>query len=726
MPTKDFASYDDAGTLQGDERMAARANPDTINEADVNITPAMIGEYIGNLVVINSARHYGLGGGVVSDTTALDAAFGSLQTGQKSLVMPSGQWVYDLDIGEGLTVPAGCKVVCEAKVHWQPNTNEDHQNNADKGTVIWFVGSGHKIHTVDNISAMQASGGRFDNPAWQDHATTPTPRSGISATSSAQYSLTDFTNEDAAGATRATLKQFNCGLIIDAGGGTVVEDLTVGVARKADADKVAIYNDPTHDAMADDVDVAVWIRNNAMGRFTGLQTIGYPRMLGLLDTWMPTDEDEPSNEYRLFIGCLFQGGAAFRSNDVYHVISKTSTSITIPWSPSHRFPTSGTIRSGLNTYDYTGLTFTDATTDTLTFTGIDDTSTIDVADWVWNVSGVTSGNFGCSGTRFMGCNFPGLAHASRLLETNTLLTNARTYAQAGIEISGSPCRALEFPHNTVLGSGEVGIHMHDCNDILFSACYGEGQSARETIGGAFTIDKGARVIASPFTGNNTRTLNGVTIAYPAGETGQYRDAFSTWNDSMDFSPSLGATPPRFGAHGGLFEPRSQANFGKGIDPKDSGIEWELPSGDSLKIGQRNGDALIEALNGDLILATPTSDDALVMKLGDVTVAEITDTAFNIGPSASNGIIRARNGEMDIRAATGSPVRLRSGTSTAMLVSTSGLQFASSGPKIFYGTGTPEGAITAGVGSQLLRTDGGAGTALYVKESGTGNTGWVAK
>jgi hypothetical protein len=43
-----------------------------------------------------------------------------------------------------------------------------------------------------------------------------------------------------------------------------------------------------------------------------------------------------------------------------------------------------------------------------------------------------------------------------------------------------------------------------------------------------------------------------------------------------------------------------------------------------------------------------------------------------------------------------------------------------------GNNTPEGAVTASVGSLFLRTNGGAGTTLYVKESGTGNTGWVAK
>lgn len=43
-----------------------------------------------------------------------------------------------------------------------------------------------------------------------------------------------------------------------------------------------------------------------------------------------------------------------------------------------------------------------------------------------------------------------------------------------------------------------------------------------------------------------------------------------------------------------------------------------------------------------------------------------------------------------------------------------------------GAGSPEGVVTAGIGSTYRRTNGGAATSFYVKESGTGNTGWVAK
>lgn len=46
----------------------------------------------------------------------------------------------------------------------------------------------------------------------------------------------------------------------------------------------------------------------------------------------------------------------------------------------------------------------------------------------------------------------------------------------------------------------------------------------------------------------------------------------------------------------------------------------------------------------------------------------------------------------------------------------------------WGTGSPEGVVTASVGTLYLREDGGANTTLYIKESGGAgtNTGWVAK
>lgn len=46
-------------------------------------------------------------------------------------------------------------------------------------------------------------------------------------------------------------------------------------------------------------------------------------------------------------------------------------------------------------------------------------------------------------------------------------------------------------------------------------------------------------------------------------------------------------------------------------------------------------------------------------------------------------------------------------------------------QIIDGAGSPEGVVAAPVGTLYRRADGGASTTLYIKESGTGNTGWKA-
>ena len=72
--------------------------------------------------------------------------------------------------------------------------------------------------------------------------------------------------------------------------------------------------------------------------------------------------------------------------------------------------------------------------------------------------------------------------------------------------------------------------------------------------------------------------------------------------------------------------------------------------------------------------------------------------------------------------------LRSGNVTRFIVGYDGSQISmgNSAVKICHGSGSPEGVITANVGSIYFRTDGGAGTSLYFKETGTGNTGWVSR
>lgn len=75
------------------------------------------------------------------------------------------------------------------------------------------------------------------------------------------------------------------------------------------------------------------------------------------------------------------------------------------------------------------------------------------------------------------------------------------------------------------------------------------------------------------------------------------------------------------------------------------------------------------------------------------------------------------------------VAVNIGNAGTDFLSTGGLDLAArlrlnAGPTINEGANTPEGALTAPIGSLFLRNNGGAGTTLYVKESGAGNTGWL--
>lgn len=134
------------------------------------------------------------------------------------------------------------------------------------------------------------------------------------------------------------------------------------------------------------------------------------------------------------------------------------------------------------------------------------------------------------------------------------------------------------------------------------------------------------------------------------------------------------------------------------------------------IGTERARFMPSAATGYLIENTGSSNSAAwtIMRAGGVVAGDNPATAYagrlqasawrlkRFGDAADRIIIDATNGKVLIGDGTVAPT----------------IQWSS-------GTNSPEGVVTAGIGSLYSRANGGASSTLYIKESGTGNTGWVA-
>lgn len=117
-------------------------------------------------------------------------------------------------------------------------------------------------------------------------------------------------------------------------------------------------------------------------------------------------------------------------------------------------------------------------------------------------------------------------------------------------------------------------------------------------------------------------------------------------------------------------------------------------------------------NNSIIQETGTG--SLLLKAIDIEMGTV---------SGANNFVMDVDGAIDLKHGSGT---LCISTSATGVDLPAGKAVKIGTPSIYSGSGAPEGSQTAVVGSLYMRSDGGANTSLYVKESGSGNTGWVAK
>lgn len=102
----------------------------------------------------------------------------------------------------------------------------------------------------------------------------------------------------------------------------------------------------------------------------------------------------------------------------------------------------------------------------------------------------------------------------------------------------------------------------------------------------------------------------------------------------------------------------------------------------------------------------------------IGVSAATDDII-VGSAAGDSLFRTQGGGAKFSTNSGGAIGFE-------VIAANGGVKLNNGPVWKSGTGSPEGVVTAPVGSFYSRTDGGAATSFYVKESGASNTGWVAK
>lgn len=190
------------------------------------------------------------------------------------------------------------------------------------------------------------------------------------------------------------------------------------------------------------------------------------------------------------------------------------------------------------------------------------------------------------------------------------------------------------------------------------------------------------------------------------------------------SPETVITAPR-----GSFYLRLDGGAGTTVYSKESGTGntgW-VPLGGGIS-GLTAGRVALSASANTLSDDPELIYDGFNLTSGRVYHSGGTGSAPGVGPSADTGTgwYQSVTGKYSFASSTGGlGERVRLWGSGISVLGNRIYWDASETAFDLSGTGSPEGVITAARGSVYRRLDGGVGTTLYSKETGAGNTGWVA-
>lgn len=612
-----------------------------------------------------------------------------------------------------------------------------------------------RVHTVNAmISSCDLSGGVLSNPNAGDAYTTS------SGTRLNSYRILDLTNRNAVGATAASQRAFNA--VVKMSRWTSLFGIAIQSTRN-DGGYISQISDMD---FGEDIDVGFYAENPYYARIENCRAAWAFRISALLHVNHNSgDGFTPSGDGFDINSCFFEGHRQIcvRGLDTCRITAVSSSTVTVKWFASHQFSNSGAIRLNGDSYTYTGLSFVAGSPGDLTFTGVSPnpvTGGVSVGGELNR--GQDYNDSGIGEMRIRNCYIRDLTHASLRFGTDGAFSSPFGESAIGIEVAGEKMRGIHLEDGNVYHPREdVLMFFANAGDVFIG-----GYSEAKTITGTSAA---SRIIALSV----DAMQSGIgSVPHPVG--GARNVTFSeTWNQvngAIDTSPanrnqsSIG----RFGTTNGLFIPDGVHNPYYSYTSRDgTATRWKAPGtlGDKHPfqfLTQAGGSSVRSSMDKDgrwqwgfaLDTQSPLSQpfnffsnggfvapfrntastSATGIQLGNTngSVDFVKDTTsgavFSVDgtPAAkldSNTWRPAANNGMDLGTAS---FNWNNARITRVISSEVRLNGSAVGPFVSSGAGSPEGVLSAPVGSIYTRTDGGVSTTLYVKQSGAGNTGWAAK
>lgn len=356
----------------------------------------------------------------------------------------------------------------------------------DMGVTFVFDGTLPKLTTLDNVSAMRQCGASRDNIArYYNNAF------------DASFDLTDFTNQDAVGATRATLRPFSVAWTMGGDGDSnkaILENIRLVPACYASgsSDPLSGYGVTDSIPAFSEVDVGLYTSCAWHNEVRDCQIVGYWNMRGLLQSSIRFGNTTSGGrgEHVHYRGCRFQSGVAVRNGDFWPILAKTTDTLTVAWTASHRFTTSGSLMTNAGTISYAGLSFASGQ---LTFTGCSSTAAVVVSgsdrSYIY-----TTNNNGTTQTMFSDCEVLDFFHASGVERPSPAFGAQASYYRPAVELAGHPVRGVRFSNNNVYNQEPVSLHIIGAENTEIYAQTTEAKAHKNTLGGASITASGLCIV----------------------------------------------------------------------------------------------------------------------------------------------------------------------------------------------------------------------------------------